>query len=274
MHDHPQPLRGKTVLITGGAKRLGRASALALAQAGADVAITFRNSSSEAQQTVADLLALGVRAFALRCDITEEPSVRSMMKDAGHELGHIDILVNNAANYETAEFEELTVKQWDAMFASNTRGPFLVSREALPWMRRPRPKHKSTNAARTGGAKTEAAKTVGAKTESRIINMGSLGGLRPWPTHAHYCSSKAALHMLTKVMAKALAPEIAVNAVAPGMIDLGEKSAAAFFRRMAKQTPMLRNGRGDEIAAAVLFFATAPQFITGQILAVDGGIGL
>ncbi len=264
MPDHPQPLRGKTALITGGAKRLGRASALALAQAGADVAITFRNSAAEAQQTVANLSTLGVRAFALRCDITDEASVRSMMKDAGRELGRIDILVNNAANYETAEFEELTVKQWDAMFASNTRGPFLVSREALPWMRRPRQKNKSTNAA----------KALATKTESKIINMGSLGGLRPWPTHAHYCSSKAALHMLTKVMAKALAPEIAVNAVAPGMIDLGEKSAAAFFRRMAKQTPMQRNGRGDEIAAAVLFFATAPQFITGQILAVDGGIGL
>jgi 3-oxoacyl-[acyl-carrier protein] reductase/pteridine reductase len=112
------------------------------------------------------------------------------------------------------------------------------------------------------------------KIEAKIIHMGSLGGLRPWPTHAHYCSSKAALHMLTKVMAKALAPEIAVNAVAPGMIDLGGKSAAAFMRRMAKQTPMRRNGRDDEIAAAVLFFATAPQFITGQILAVDGGLGL
>jgi NAD(P)-dependent dehydrogenase (short-subunit alcohol dehydrogenase family) len=259
MLDHPQPLHDKTALITGGAKRLGRASALALAHAGADVAITFRNSSREAQQTVADLSALGVRAFALRCDVTEEASVRSMMKDAGHELGHIDILVNNAANYETAEFEELTVKQWDAMFASNTRGPFLVSREALPWMRRPRAKSKNTNAARTKTAKAETA-----KTESKIINMGSLGGLRPWATHAHYCSSKAAL----------LAPEIAVNAVAPGMIDLGEKSAAAFMRRMAKQTPMQRNGRGDEIAAAVLFFAAAPQFITGQILAVDGGIGL
>jgi NAD(P)-dependent dehydrogenase (short-subunit alcohol dehydrogenase family) len=110
--------------------------------------------------------------------------------------------------------------------------------------------------------------------EAKIINMGSLGGLRPWATHAHYCSSKAALHMLTKVMAKALAPDIAVNAVAPGMIDLGDKSAAGFMRRMAKQTPMCRNGRGDEIAQAVLFFATAPQFITGQILAVDGGLGL
>ena len=99
-------------------------------------------------------------------------------------------------------------------------------------------------------------------------------GLRPWATHAHYCSSKAAVHMLTKVMAKALAPEIAVNAVAPGMIELGEKSAAAFMKRMARQTPMRRNGTAADIAAVVMFFATAPSFITGQVLAVDGGIGL
>jgi 3-oxoacyl-[acyl-carrier protein] reductase/pteridine reductase len=248
-----KPLQGKTALVTGAARRLGRASALALAEAGADVAITFRHSAREARETVVDLSGWGVRAFALRCDVTDEASVRAMMKDAGRELGGIDILVNNAANYEAVEFEQLTVRQWDAIFASNTRGPFLVSREALKWMRRKRGNR---------------------SVEARIINMGSLGGLKPWTTHAHYCSSKAALHMLTQVMAKALAPEIAVNAIAPGMIDLGEKSAAAFFRRMAKQTPMRRNGRADEIAEAVLFFATAPQFITGQILTVDGGLGL
>jgi NAD(P)-dependent dehydrogenase (short-subunit alcohol dehydrogenase family) len=252
MQDHQaKPLQGKTALVTGAARRLGRASALALAQAGADVAITFRESAREARETVIDLSGFGVRAFALKCDLTEEGSVRAMMNEAGRELGCIDILVNNAANYETVEFEKLTVRQWDAIFASNTRGPFLVSREALKWMRRRR-----------------------GKSTAKIINMGSLGGLRPWATHAHYCSSKAALHMLTKVMAKALAPEIAVNAVAPGMIDLGEKSAAGFMRRMAKLTPMRRNGRGDEIAQAVLFFATAPPFITGQILGVDGGLGL
>src|SRR5450755_4118219 len=254
---HAKTLHGKTALITGGARRLGRASALALAQAGADVAITFRDSAREARETVVDLSSFGVRAFAMRCDVTDEASVRAMMKDVGRELGRIDILVNNAANYETAEFEKLTVRQWDAIFASNTRGPFLVSREALKWIRR----------SRGAGAK-------GFPLEAKIINMGSLGGLRPWATHAHYCSSKAALHMLTKVMAKALAPEITVNAVAPGMIDLGEKSAAAFMRKMAKETPMQRNGTGEEIARAVLFFATAPQFITGQVLAVDGGLGL
>jgi NAD(P)-dependent dehydrogenase (short-subunit alcohol dehydrogenase family) len=241
------PLKGKTVLITGAARRLGRASALTLARAGADVAITFRHSAREAQHTVIDLSGFGVRAVALRCDITDQKSVRSTLKEAVKELGGLDILVNNAANYETAEFEKLTLRQWDAIFASNTRGPFLVSQEALKYLRERR---------------------------GKIINMGSLGGLRPWASHAHYCSSKAAVHMLTKVMAKALAPEIAVNCVAPGMIDLGEKAAAAFMRRMSKLTPAQRNGTGEEVAAAVLFFATAPHFITGQILAVDGGLGL
>jgi NAD(P)-dependent dehydrogenase (short-subunit alcohol dehydrogenase family) len=243
----PKPLQGKTALITGGARRLGRAIALKLAAAGADVAITFRNSAREAQGTVIDLSSFGVRAVALRCDVTEEKSVRGAMKEVARELGGLDILVNNAANYETVDFEKITVKQWDAIFASNARGPFLVSREALKLLR---------------------------QRKGKIINMGSLGGLLPWPSHAHYCSSKAAVHMLTKVMAKALAPEIAVNCVAPGMIDLGEKAAAAFMKKMAKQTPMRRNGSGEEIADAVYFFATAPHFITGQIMAVDGGLSL
>jgi NAD(P)-dependent dehydrogenase (short-subunit alcohol dehydrogenase family) len=240
-------LSGKTVLVTGAAKRLGRAIALAAAGSGADVAITYRKSASEARAVIEELALHGVCGLAVRCDVTEERSVREMIKEVAQELGGIDVLVNNAANYETVEFEKITVAQWDAMFASNTRGPFLVSREALPYLR---------------------------KRGGRIVNMGSLGGLRPWATHAHYCSSKAALHMLTKVMAIALAPQIAVNAVAPGMIDLGEKAAAAFMKKMAKQTPMRRNGTAADIATAVMFFATAPQFITGQIMAVDGGLGL
>ena len=240
-------LSGKTVLVTGAAKRLGRAIALAAAENGADVAITYHESAREARALIEELALHGAEALAVRCDVTDENSVREMVKEVARELGGIDVLVNNAANYETVEFEKLTVAQWDAIFASNTRGPFLVSREALPYLR---------------------------KRRGRIVNMGSLGGLRPWATHAHYCSSKAALHMLTKVMAKALAPAIAVNAVAPGMIDLGEKSAASFMRKMAKQTPMQRSGKASDIAAAVMFFATAPHFITGQVLAVDGGLGL
>jgi len=240
-------LAGKTILITGAAKRLGRAIALAAASNGADVAITYLTSAREARRTLSDLTTFGVRAFSYECDITDENSIRSMMKQAVRDLGRLDVLVNNAANYETVRFDRLTAKKWDAIFASNARGPFLVSQAAAKHLRRAR---------------------------GRIINMGSLGGLRPWSTHAHYCSSKAAVHMLTKVMAKALAPEIAVNAIAPGMIDLGERAAKPFMRRMATQTPMRRNGVGEEIAQAAMFFATAPHFITGQILAVDGGLGL
>src|ERR1700674_2896288 len=241
------PLSGRTILVTGAAKRLGRAIALAAVENGANVAITYRESAREARAVVGELAQQGVEVLAVRCDVTDEKSVREMVKEVARELGGIDILVNNAGNYETAEFEKITVAQWDAIFASNTRGPFLVSQAALKWLRQRR---------------------------GKIINMGSLGGLRPWASHAHYCSSKAAVHMLTKVMAKALAPEIAVNCVAPGMIDLGERSAAAFMKKMANQTPMRRNGIGDEVAAAVLFFATAPHFITGQTMAVDGGLGL
>jgi 3-oxoacyl-[acyl-carrier protein] reductase/pteridine reductase len=247
MTTNRQPLSGKTVLVTGAAKRLGRAIALAAAENGANVAITYRESAREARAVVAELAQQGVEALAVRCDVTDEMSVREMVKEVARDLGGIDVLVNNAANYETVEFEKITVAQWDAIFASNTRGPFLVSRESLPYLR---------------------------KRRGSIVNMGSLGGFRPWATHAHYCSSKAAVHMLTKVMAKALAPEIAVNAVAPGMIDLGERAAAEFMKKMARQTPMLRSGTAADIAAAVMFFATAPQFITGQVLAVDGGLGL
>ncbi|MBV8051692.1 MAG: SDR family oxidoreductase [Acidobacteriaceae bacterium] len=242
-----KPLEGKTVLITGAAKRLGRAMALTLAEAGADVAITFLRSAREARNTVKDLQNLGVRALAIACDVTDETSVKLAIRNTIKDLGGIDILINNAANYETVEFEKLTLERWDAIFATNARGPFLVSREALKQLR---------------------------ERQGKIINMGSLGGIQPWSSHAHYCSSKAALHMLTRVMAKALAPEIAVNCVAPGMIDLGERAAAAFMKRMAKQTPMRRNGAADDISAAVLFFATAPHFIAGQILTVDGGLGL
>ncbi len=242
-----KPLAGKVALVTGGARRLGRASALALAEAGADVAITFLKSAGDAGKTVSAVKNAGVRAIAVYCDVTDPKNVTAAVKEVGKNLGGIDILINNAGNYETVEFEDLTLRQWDAIFATNVRGPFLVSQAALKYLR---------------------------KRQGRIVNLGSLGGLRPWASHAHYCSSKAALHMLTKVMAKALAPEIAVNCVAPGMIDLGEKSAAGFMHRMAKQTPIRRNGSREEVASAVLFFATAPKFITGQILFVDGGLGL
>ncbi len=240
-------LTGKTVLVTGAARRIGREIALASGRAGADVAITYLTSEREARRTVTELGRLGGHAQALRCDVRKEESVRAAVKQVVREFGGIDVLVNNAGFYETTEFSKISVEQWDTMFATNTRGPFLMSQAALKTLR----EHKG-----------------------RIVNLGSLGGLRPWATHAHYCASKAAVTMLTQVMAKVLAPEIAVNCVAPGMIDVGEKSGSTFLRKLAAKTPMQRNGSAQDVARAVLFFATAPHFITGQVLAVDGGLGL
>jgi 3-oxoacyl-[acyl-carrier protein] reductase/pteridine reductase len=240
-------LAGKRALVTGGAKRIGKALALSLGGAGADVAITYRGSAAEAQATVAELEALGVKAIALNCDVAEEASVQRAVAAAADQLGGLDILVNNAGAFETAALEEITVEQWDAMFNTNTRGPFLVAKAAYPYLK----------AAAGGG---------------RIVNIGSLGGIHPWATHAHYCTSKSALHMLSHTMAKAWAPQISVNCVAPGMIVWGEVNPA--YEHFAHKTPMQRNGSAEDVAAAVLFFATAPSFITGQLLTVDGGLGL
>ena len=239
------PLAGRRALITGGAKRIGRALALALAAAGADAAITYRGSADEAEQTIADLHKLGVKAFAVACDVREEDSVISAVAQVVERFGGLDLLVNNAGAFETAPLENISVEQWDAMFETNTRGPFLVAKAA----------HAALKVA-----------------QGRIVNIGSLGGIHPWATHAHYCTSKAALHMLSHTMAKAWAPEISVNCVAPGMIVTGKVDAA--YEHFAHKTPMQRNGSSEDVAAAVLFFATCPSFITGQLLAVDGGLGL
>lgn len=245
-------LTGKSVFITGGARRLGRAIALATAQAGARVAFTYLNSSRQAKETLAEIERSGAKGLAISCDTRQEDSVNRAVDNALEAFGAMDLLVNNAGIYMTTRFEEITVEQWDNIFATNVRGPFLVSKHAIPALRR---------------------------ASGRIINLGSLGGEKPWATHAHYCSSKAALHMLTRVMAKALAPEIAVNCVAPGMIDIvadpGPRPRdSEFFDHIATKTPMRRNGSPEDVVNAVMYFATASRFITGQILTVDGGLGL
>jgi 3-oxoacyl-[acyl-carrier protein] reductase/pteridine reductase len=242
-----QPLIGKAALVTGGARRIGRAIALELAAAGADVTITYRNSRAEAEETLQVINKLGRKAIALECDVRSEQSVRSAVANSINFHSRLDVLVNNAAIFESAPLDKLTLEQWDAVFETNARGPFLVAREGLQHLR---------------------------ATRGRIINLGSLGGLRPWAGHAHYCASKAALHMLTQAMAKAFAPDVAVNCVAPGWIDLGEEEAQAAAQRFAAKTPMQRNGTANDVAQAVAYFASAGDFITGQIMAIDGGLGL
>ena len=232
-------------MVTGAARRIGRGIALELANAGANIAITYLNSKAEAEVTLSDLRAFGVDAFAVKADLTRPEEIRAAVAAAISQLRGLDLLVNNAGFFESVAMEEITASQWDHMFATNTRAPFLVA---------------------------QAAHSVLSLAKGRIVNVGSLGGIHPWTTHAHYCTSKAALHMLSQTMAKAWAPEISVNCVAPGMIVQGELDEA--YQHFADKTPMRRNGTVADVAAAVLFFATAPHFITGQLLAVDGGLGL
>ncbi|HTM18283.1 MAG TPA: SDR family NAD(P)-dependent oxidoreductase [Terracidiphilus sp.] len=242
-----EPLLGKAALVTGGARRIGREIALQLATAGAEVTVTYRTSRQEAEETIKAIKDLGRLAIAVECDVRSEDSVRDAVVAAVNFHGHLDVLVNNAAVFQSVPLDQLTLEQWDTVFETNARGPFLMARQAIEYLR---------------------------KSQGRIINIGSLGGLRPWAGHAHYCSSKAALHMLTQAMAKAFAPEVAVNCVAPGWIDLGEEESRSDAERFASKTPMKRNGTARDIADAVVFFASATSFVTGQILAVDGGLGL
>ena len=236
-------LRGSRALVTGGVRRLGRAFALALANAGADIVVTSRSLDAAADSVLEELRASGVRALAEACDVRSPASVANAVAQAVEFLGGLDLLINNAGTFESAPLDALSPEQWDEAYAVNARGPFLVAQAALPHLR-------------AGG-------------QGRVINIGSLGGLKPWTTHGHYCASKAALHMLSQTMAKAWAPEVSVNCVAPGMIRFPDEP-----ERMAGKTPMQRDGSPEDVVSAVMYFAGAPAFITGQLMVVDGGLSL
>ena len=235
------PFAGQVALVTGAAKRMGRSIALRLAAEGADIVINYRGSKAEADETVAELKALGRRAIALQADITRREPVRALFAEAERAFGRLDILVNNAGMFFTAKFEELTEEQWDAIMATNLKAQFLCAQAAAPLMKR--------------------------QGRGTIINISSLGGLLAWPAFTHYCVSKAGVIMLTRCLAKALAPEITVNSVAPGTISFpGEPPDEAYIRR----TPLKRTGQPEDIAGAVSYLAQS-RFVTGQVLVVDGG---
>ena len=237
------PLAGKVALVTGAAKRIGRSVALRLASEGADVIVNYRSSKANAEEVVTQISATGRRAMAVRADVAKRTDVLALFATVEKEFGHLDILVNNAGMFFPAKFEELTEEQWDTILDANLKSQFLCSQTAAPMLRR--------------------------SGQGRIVNFASLGGLLAWPAYTHYCVSKAGVIMLTRCLARALAPEITVNAVAPGTISFpgdAPEIAQDFIRR----APMGRTGGPQDIDDAVMFLIQAP-FITGQVIVVDGG---
>ena len=236
-------LDGKVALVTGSAKRIGRSVALRLASEGADVIVNYRSSKSEADEVVSQIAALGRRAVAVQADVGKRDDVTAMFAVVEKEFGRLDILVNNAGMFFPAKFEDLTEEQWDRILNTNLKSQFLCSQAAAPMLRR--------------------------SGQGRIVNFASLGGLLAWPAYTHYCVSKAGVIMLTRCLARALAPDITVNAIAPGTISFpgdAPEIAEDFIRR----APLQRTGTAKDIDDAVVFLAQS-AFITGQVIVVDGG---
>jgi NAD(P)-dependent dehydrogenase (short-subunit alcohol dehydrogenase family) len=233
-------LEGKVVLVTGAAKRIGRGIALRLAAEGARVAIHYFESEDEARQTAAE--CGGAPVF--RANLESVPEIERMFGEIGKHFGRLDALVNNAARFTRFDPLEITEKDWDFIHSVNLKAVFFCCQQAARLMMQ------------NGGG--------------RIVNISSLGGIRPWAEHAHYCASKAGVIMMTRALAKAFAPSISVNAVAPGVIPFDDLDDAG--KRLLAITPTGRGGTPDEIADGVVFFLKATNFITGQNLAVDGGL--
>ena len=233
-------LDGKVVLVTGAAKRIGRAIALALAAEGAKVAIHYNGSEAEARQTALDC----GDAPVFQANLESVNEIRAMFDSVGEQLGRLDGLVNNAARFTQFDPLEIEETDWDFIHSVNLKSVFFCCQAA--------------------------AKIMLACNGGHIVNISSLGALKPWARHAHYCASKAGVVMLTRALAKAWAPKIAVNSVAPGVIPFGAIDER--IERFIASTPAKRAGTGEEIAEAVLFFLKSSKFTTGQLVAVDGGL--
>ncbi len=242
---------GRVALVTGGSRGIGRATALRLGEAGADVAVNYLRARREAEEVVRRLRALGRRAVAVRADVSRAREVEAMVGRVAEALGPPSILVNNAGMIARAlTLEELDEERWDRTEEVNLKGAYLVARAAAPRMKR----------------------VAGSKS---IINVSSIAGVAPLSTTIAYGVAKAGLLMLTRHLARELGPAIRVNAVAPGFIrtDFHRGSPPERLRRVVERTPLGRWGEPEDVADAILFLASdRASFVTGQTLVVDGGL--
>src|SRR5713101_2348863 len=235
-------MTGRVALVTGAGKRLGRAVALRLAEEGADVAVHYHDSARDAAEVVGLIEELGQRAVAIRADLRSVDEIRKLFLETGNELGRLDLLVNSAANFLPGSVISTTEEIWDASLDTNVKASFFCAQAAVPMLRR---------------------------SKGSIVNFADTGGLLGWPGFVSHSVSKAGVVMLTKCLAKALAPEVRVNAIAPGTITMSDDPSeweADFIRR----APLHRTGTPDDVADAVSFLIHS-TFITGHILVLDGG---
>ena len=238
----PRSLAGKVALVTGSAKRLGKAVALRLAAEGADLVIHHGNSHADAMETVAEIEKLGRRGLALSADLRKVDEIRRLFVAVAKGLGRLDILVNSAANFLPASIVSTTEEIWDASLDTNLKAGFFCAQAAAPLLRR---------------------------TKGAIVNFADVGGLMGWPGYIPHSISKAGVVMLTKVLAKALAPDVRVNAIAPGTITM-PGDPPEWQADFVKLAPLQRTGAPSDIADAVAYLVQA-EFLTGHTLVLDGG---
>jgi pteridine reductase len=249
MTDLAQPLKGKAVLITGSARRLGAAMARRLHAAGADVAIHYRASSGDADALVAELnAARRGSAMTLQADLLDLGSLPALVQQVTGTFGRLDILVNNASTFYPTPVGEITPAQFDDLVGTNLRAPLFMAQAAAPQLR---------------------------LHEGLILNMVDIHGSRPLKRHPVYSAAKAGLIMLTRSLARELAPQVRVNAIAPGPVMWPEGGLDPDLKKkILERTALRRPGSPDDVARAALFFAAEAPYVTGQVLAIDGGRSL
>jgi pteridine reductase len=235
-------LLGCVALVTGSAKRLGRAVALRLAAEGADVVVHYRTSAAEAESAVAEIEKLGRRAVSIAANLDSVSEIKRLFDETAKQFGRLDILVNSAANFLPASIVSTTEEIWDASLDSNLKAPFFCAQAAAPLLRR---------------------------AKGTIVNFADTGGLLGWPGYIPHSVSKAGVVMLTKVLARALAPEVRVNAIAPGTITM-PGDPPEWVAEFIKLAPLQRSGSPADITDTVLFLVQS-KFVTGLVLVVDGG---
>lgn len=237
-------LAGRRALVTGGAVRVGRALSLELADMGIDVVVHHRSSAQAAADTAAECRSRGVRAAVVGGDLGSAAGARAVVAEAQEALGGIDVLVNSAANFVAAAFDETTEEEMDLALAVNLKGPFFCAQAAAPAM----------IAAGFG----------------RIVNIADVAGLEPWPRFTAHSVAKAGVVMLTRSLAQTLAPAVTVNAIAPGTVLMPDGSSDDATRRSVEKSVLKRVGSLDDVAGALRYLLEA-DYVTGHTLVVDGG---